>query len=318
MKRPSSRSRSPSPKASRTMDGSSSAPIYCTYPPTCSSRPTALGSTRELEAHYAKYHAWVCQAEKCSKVFPDERFLELHHTECHDTIAALRKERGEKIFACFLQPSVCSKTFSTPKTRRLHLIAAHDYPKEYFFAVTNKGIGGLLAKWGDGAGMIRGKWKPRTDQEKGDDHDEIDEDADGDDGAEEVEPTSKSDSKVVREEESTDPVDMLATSFQNTLAISPVPNSIQFGRGAKRGARGRGRGKSYHTILSQGFQQQYPNQDGSLEPFDSVITNAPMHFDSYTSRRGRGGIRGSRGGRGRGRGGGSFEITGKFYPSIEE
>ncbi|KAJ2936965.1 hypothetical protein H1R20_g152, partial [Candolleomyces eurysporus] len=71
----------------------------------------------------------------------------------------MRKERGDKIFACHL--ASCTRLFANPKNRRLHLISAHGYPKEYFFAVTNKGVGGLLKKWGEGASMIRGKWKPR-------------------------------------------------------------------------------------------------------------------------------------------------------------
>lgn len=62
-------------------------------------------------------------------------------------------------FACHL-PS-CPRLFANPKGRRLHLISAHAYPKEYFFAVTNKGVGGLLKKWGEGASMVRGKWTPR-------------------------------------------------------------------------------------------------------------------------------------------------------------
>ncbi len=61
--------------------------------------------------------------------------------------------------------------FLTPKTRRLHLISVHNYPKEYFFAITNKGIGGLLKRWGPGASLIRGKWKPREqpNESEGDD-----------------------------------------------------------------------------------------------------------------------------------------------------
>jgi hypothetical protein len=68
-----------------------------------------------------------------------------HLTECHDPLAAARKERGEKIvrrharlrtresltraqFACFVE--ACPKHFSTPKTRRLHLVEAHAYPKQ--------------------------------------------------------------------------------------------------------------------------------------------------------------------------------------------
>ncbi|KDQ61877.1 hypothetical protein JAAARDRAFT_87287, partial [Jaapia argillacea MUCL 33604] len=62
--------------------------------------------TRELEAHYATYHTWVCEEHGCGCVFPGERLLELmsrffcweclHQTECHDPLAAVRKDRGEK------------------------------------------------------------------------------------------------------------------------------------------------------------------------------------------------------------------------------
>lgn len=50
----------------------------------------------------------------------------------------------------------------TPKGRRLHLIHVHGYPKQFFFAVTNKGIGGLLRKWGHGASLYRGDWTSRS------------------------------------------------------------------------------------------------------------------------------------------------------------
>jgi len=97
-------------------------------------------------------------------VFPDERLLELHFAECHDPIVAIRKERGEKTFACFVP--TCIRMFETPAKRRMHLIDVHHYPKEYFFAVTNKGIGGLLEKWGDGVSLLRPEWKPRPDQKE--------------------------------------------------------------------------------------------------------------------------------------------------------
>ncbi|GAW03040.1 zinc finger protein [Lentinula edodes] len=92
MKRTPSSPSSPTHKASRTTASKSN------------SANNPLLYTRELEAHYAKYHAWVCQAAKptsgtCGNVFPDARLLELHHTECHDPIAAVRKERGEKIYS---------------------------------------------------------------------------------------------------------------------------------------------------------------------------------------------------------------------------
>ncbi|KAF6761732.1 hypothetical protein DFP72DRAFT_842588 [Ephemerocybe angulata] len=134
-------------------------PLLCTLPPTCNHKPTPLANTKELESHYATYHAHVCEQQGCGCVFPDARLLELHQTENHDPLAAMRKERGDKIFACHL--ASCPKLFANPKGRRLHLISAHGYPKEYFFAVTNKGVGGLLKKWGEGASMVRGKWTPR-------------------------------------------------------------------------------------------------------------------------------------------------------------
>ena len=127
----SSLSRSPSPeptpKAARTALPPSSSGVstelFCNLPPTChppENRPTYLANSRELEAHYAKYHAHVCEAENCGAVFPDAKMLELvslylhsknarsnrwlfnvitiqHQTECHDPLAALRRERGEKI-----------------------------------------------------------------------------------------------------------------------------------------------------------------------------------------------------------------------------
>ncbi|KAJ6607008.1 hypothetical protein B0H10DRAFT_2308381, partial [Mycena sp. CBHHK59/15] len=115
--------------------------------------------SKDLETHYATYHAHVCEERGCNCVFPDARLLEIHQTECHDPLAAVRKDRGEKIFACHLVS--CGRMFLTPKARRLHLIQGHGYPKEYYFAVTNKGVGGLLKRWGEGASLIRGQWKAR-------------------------------------------------------------------------------------------------------------------------------------------------------------
>ncbi|KAH9930277.1 uncharacterized protein B0H18DRAFT_840191, partial [Fomitopsis serialis] len=74
--------------------------LLCTLPPTCNpphNRPTPLANSTELESHYATYHAHVCEEEGCGCVFPDARLLELHQTECHDPIAAVRRDRGEKI-----------------------------------------------------------------------------------------------------------------------------------------------------------------------------------------------------------------------------
>jgi len=163
----------------------------------------------------------------------------------------------------------------------LHLISAHGYPKQYFFAVTNKGIVGLLQKYGSGASLLRGEWRERKSPAgaKGDDKD-----SDEDDEREEDESATRSapqgkkpttrdqpphlqpqiikpnrsrpisatlstaDGHPERAEIS---VDALADSI-NSLSL--VPPSIRFGRGGKKGGfigrpkenhggRGRGRGR---------------------------------------------------------------------------
>ena len=85
-------------------------------------------------------------------------------------------------FECHLV--TCGRNFSTPKTRRMHLIQAHGYPKEFFFAVTNKGVGGLLKKWGEGASLLRKTWKPRENgpaEPEDADEGEAEDDTDADD-----------------------------------------------------------------------------------------------------------------------------------------
>lgn len=256
-------------KSSRTAEeATGDRRLLCTLPPTCNpphNRPTPIANSRDLEAHYGKYHAQVCEQKGCGFVFPDARLLELHQTECHDPLAAVRKDRGDKIFACHLVS--CSRLFQTPKARRLHLIQAHSYPKEYFFAVTNKGVGGLLKRWGDGASMIRGTWKPRNNKNEKDSEDDemvIDEDEEDDSDSDEGE-DEESSSGGEQNEEATPKirhhqeleelpartvispprrghgavqtaadhdVDKLANSI-NSLSL--VPPSIRFGRGGKNG-----------------------------------------------------------------------------------
>ncbi|KAG6816280.1 hypothetical protein H0H87_007317 [Tephrocybe sp. NHM501043] len=163
-------------------------------------------------------------------------FLIQHQTECHDPLAAVRKERGEKIFACHLVS--CTRLFSTPKTRRLHLIQAHGYPKEYFFAVTNKGVGGLLKKWGEGVSLIRGEWKARGTKSDGDDHLADDDSADMDghsaDHSEhgDLRGSGQASTETHRQTAPSDALDDLA----NTMgSLTLVPPSIRFGRGGMKG-----------------------------------------------------------------------------------
>ncbi|KAJ7780246.1 hypothetical protein DFH07DRAFT_910630, partial [Mycena maculata] len=225
----------PTLKAQRTTPGpeaSSSAvhPLLCTLPPTCNHQPTPIANAKDLETHYATYHAHVCEENGCNCVFPDARLLEIHQTENHDPLAAVRKDRGEKIFACHL--ATCNRMFATPKTRRLHLIQGHGYPKEYLFAVTNKGIGGLLKRWGEGASLIRGQWKTREPEPKSATHRDsvlVEEDDDDQDNV----PSSPTAPRATQDRPTLgEGVDALADSL-NALAL--VPPSIRFGRGGKNG-----------------------------------------------------------------------------------
>jgi hypothetical protein len=135
--------------------------------------------------------------------------------------------------------------FASPKARRLHLIAAHSYPKEYFFAVTNKGIGGLLRRWGDGASLLRGQWHPRDTEGKAGDEDNLTEGEESSapdstsvpalPGRERTAETDEGDMNGVKNE---DPeMDALA---RDVSALGLVPSSVRFGRGgtALRGRAG--------------------------------------------------------------------------------
>ena len=81
--------------------------------------------------------------------------------------------------------------------------------------MTNKGIGGLLKKWGEGASLVRGQWKER----------------DNGDGEDEVSTPKQSPRNDVD-------IDELADSMD---ALRLVPPSIRFGRGGKAGGFRRNR-----------------------------------------------------------------------------
>jgi hypothetical protein len=61
--------------------------LWCTLEPTCSppNEPTCLRSLDELEAHYTRYHAFICRADGCTCVFPTEHYLNL---VCHPPSAS--------------------------------------------------------------------------------------------------------------------------------------------------------------------------------------------------------------------------------------
>jgi hypothetical protein len=65
---------------SATKHGTTGHPLLCTLPPTCNpphNHSTPIANSKDLELHYAKYHAHVCEDSRCGCVFPDARLLEL-------------------------------------------------------------------------------------------------------------------------------------------------------------------------------------------------------------------------------------------------
>ncbi|KAI8952369.1 hypothetical protein F4801DRAFT_589020 [Xylaria longipes] len=92
----------------------------------------------DYEAHYSKTHTNRCA--ECYKNFPSEHLLNVHFEDCHDVFAAVKREKGEHTYSCFVEG--CDRKCRTPYKRRNHLIDKHMYPKNYFFALTKDGIDG--------------------------------------------------------------------------------------------------------------------------------------------------------------------------------
>ncbi|KAK9448521.1 uncharacterized protein V1518DRAFT_419181 [Limtongia smithiae] len=110
--------------------------IICTLPPRCVNSPRFFAAASAFETHYRREHSLICDECKCT--LPSERFLDLHISEEHDPFVAARRERGEKVYACFM--AECDKLCVDPKKRRMHLIDKHGYPKDFYFDVVCRGL----------------------------------------------------------------------------------------------------------------------------------------------------------------------------------
>lgn len=64
--------------------------------------------------------------------------MNLHIEENHDSLVSVRRDRGERTYACFVED--CDRKCSTPQKRKMHLIDKHMFPKDYDFFVVNDGI----------------------------------------------------------------------------------------------------------------------------------------------------------------------------------
>ncbi|KAI0114824.1 hypothetical protein F4814DRAFT_417177 [Daldinia grandis] len=101
----------------------------------------------EYETHHNRTHTNRCV--ECGKNFPSEHLLNVHIEEWHDAFAAVKREKGEHTYSCFVEG--CDRKCRTPQKRRSHLIDKHMYPKNYFFGITKDGVDGrqsLLIEYG--------------------------------------------------------------------------------------------------------------------------------------------------------------------------
>ncbi|WWC67021.1 uncharacterized protein I206_100928 [Kwoniella pini CBS 10737] len=191
------RGRSTSPSSSSSKPFLCVLPPTCSQVGTSTSYATQI----ELDRHQDTFHKWIChipvrdrsfnpsstpnkgkgrdngrsvpesfsgdkedgrRMKECLKVFPNERLLNLHHTEVHDPISKERKEKGQKTFECFLDPADCGRNFLNPKKRRRHMIDKHKYPPDYFFSITNHGINAIAHEDGLAMSLIRPRRDPSS------------------------------------------------------------------------------------------------------------------------------------------------------------
>nr|POF24070.1 zinc finger protein 511 [Quercus suber] len=110
-------------------------PINCHLPP---HPPLEFPTALHYERHYIAAHANCCTA--CHANFPSSHLLALHITEHHDPIALAKRDRGEKIYACFVEG--CKKLCVDWRKRRSHLVDKHGFPRNYDFFVVITGVNG--------------------------------------------------------------------------------------------------------------------------------------------------------------------------------
>ncbi|KAI1180439.1 hypothetical protein F4777DRAFT_530319 [Nemania sp. FL0916] len=118
------------------VDTGSDIAMRCSLPP--HREVLSFTTYGDYETHYNKLHTNRCA--ECSKNFPSEHLLGVHFEDCHDVFVAVKREKGEHTYSCFVEG--CERKCRTPYKRRSHLIDKHMYPKNYFFALTKDGIDG--------------------------------------------------------------------------------------------------------------------------------------------------------------------------------
>ncbi|KAF0327280.1 C2H2 type zinc finger domain protein [Colletotrichum asianum] len=211
--------------------------MKCVLPP--HREAISFKSYDDYEAHYVKTHTNRCL--ECGRNLPSEHLLNVHHEECHDSFAAVRRERGEHTYSCFVEG--CERKCMTPQKRRMHLIDKHMYPKNFFFAVTKEGIDGRRSLLVEG-GHHRRKSSSAVNTKESKRKSSILETQGGGKQKEEgrkppAEDEGKTSSAVSQPAAPTpDPTERPDTEMEDLAgamsALQFVPNSVRFGRGGGR------------------------------------------------------------------------------------
>lgn len=172
----------------------------------------AFSSYVDYEKHYQQSHTNRCA--DCMRNFPTEHFLSLHIVENHDSITAIRRDRGDRTFGCFVEG--CDKVCATWQRRRAHLVDKHKYPREYDFFIVNDGVDGRTSMlrsdpyagkpWQQASGKTEAALVSST---RGD------------------EPASSTGECAKAPDSATGDVDMLTSSMSS---LRFVPSKVRFGR----------------------------------------------------------------------------------------
>ncbi|OZJ04817.1 hypothetical protein BZG36_02334 [Bifiguratus adelaidae] len=101
----------------------------------CNHDPPSFATPAAYQRHYECVHKYTCN--ECHLVFPESKWLKLHFEEYHDVFLQVRRDRGDKVYKCFVDD--CTRVFTTPKMRRLHLIDKHMYPRSFNFVLHRTG-----------------------------------------------------------------------------------------------------------------------------------------------------------------------------------
>ncbi|KAJ2700712.1 hypothetical protein FB645_004886 [Coemansia sp. IMI 203386] len=170
-----------------SVSASSAAAIVCEQPPCIGS--VLCPNLLAYERHYDQMHRNVCLS--CYAILPSAHWLDLHIDECHDAFFAVRAQRNDSVFRCFLP--FCSETFVLADDRKKHMVATHGFASSFNWNLVN-------------AGMLR--------QETQNEETELDECSDG---------------ILLSSCSSSMEVDKVASEFKKSLRVS-APDAITFGQ----------------------------------------------------------------------------------------